>query len=183
MADTYLERVAGELADLALADENRTGDEKIVPEIAEVLGSSSQTLQEAYLTAVRVRRAEARARDILIERGGEILVSKRRMITDERDGAPRKEKRDPTQFERPSDKTKKTDEAPEDVEELDSVDEPEIVEEDVTEPDQETVKDDDREEDSLDDVMELLDTAFASADGSKSDKSGKSKVSPSRPKR
>ncbi len=180
MADSYLERVAGELADLALADEERTADEKIVNEIAEVLGSSSQTLQEAYLTAIRVRRAEARARGILIERGGEILVSKRRMITDERDGTSRKEKRDPTQFERPTEKTKKTDEKPEDIDEPDSAEEPDIVDDDVVEPDQETAKDEDREEDSLDDVMELLDTAFASADGAKSDKS---KVTPSRPKR
>ncbi len=57
MADSYLEKIAGEIAELALADENRTGDEKIINDIAEVVGSSSQTLQEAFLTAVRVRRA------------------------------------------------------------------------------------------------------------------------------
>lgn len=180
MSDSYLERVAGELADLALADEQRTADEKIVNGIAEVLGSSSQTLQEAFLTAVRVRRAEARARAILIERGGEIIVSKRRMITDERDGAPRKEKRDPTQFERPRDKVEKTSALPEDDETVDSNDPPKSIDEDVVEPDQQTDKDENSEEDTLDDVMELLDTAFASKDG---DTSGKSKVKPSRPKR
>ncbi|MEJ8560761.1 hypothetical protein QTO30_05645 [Yoonia sp. GPGPB17] len=68
MADSYLERVAGELADLSLADAEATGDEKIVDTIGEILGSSSQTLQEAYLTAVRVRRAEARARELLAKR-------------------------------------------------------------------------------------------------------------------
>ena len=68
MADSYLERVAGEIADLAIADEKASGDIRIVDEIAKVLGSSSQTLEEAFLTAVRVRKAEARARALLAER-------------------------------------------------------------------------------------------------------------------
>lgn len=68
MADSYLEKVAGELADLALADEARSGDEDIINDVSEIVGSSSQTLQEAFLTAVRVRRAEARAREMLAER-------------------------------------------------------------------------------------------------------------------
>jgi len=71
MADDYLERVAGELADLALADERRSADIRIVDEIGEIVGASSQTLQEAFLTAVRVRRAEARARQLLAERAAE----------------------------------------------------------------------------------------------------------------
>lgn len=81
MSDPYLEKVAGELADLALADEVRSGDEKIVAEIAEIVGSSSQTLQEAYLTAVRVRRAEARARALLAERAGELGENAARLLT------------------------------------------------------------------------------------------------------
>ncbi|MFN3664498.1 hypothetical protein [Yoonia sp.] len=68
MADSYLEKVAGELADLALADQAASGDIAIVDQIGEMLGASSQTLQESYLTAVRVRRAEARARALLAER-------------------------------------------------------------------------------------------------------------------
>ncbi|MDX8349788.1 hypothetical protein SLH49_17520 [Cognatiyoonia sp. IB215446] len=71
MADEYLERVAGELADLALADERRSADNRIVDEIGEIVGASSQTLQEAFLTAVRVRRAETRARQLLAERAAE----------------------------------------------------------------------------------------------------------------
>jgi len=63
-----LEDTADELAQLALADEKASGDEQICDEIAEILGSSSQTLQEAFLTSVRVRRAEARARRTLAER-------------------------------------------------------------------------------------------------------------------
>ncbi len=68
MSDAYLERIAGELAELALADEERSGDEKIINDIAEIVGSSSQTLQEAFLTSVRVRRAERRARELLAKR-------------------------------------------------------------------------------------------------------------------
>lgn len=68
MADSYVETVAGELADLALADQAASGDIGIVDHIGEVLGASSQTLQETYLTAIRVRRAEARAREILAQR-------------------------------------------------------------------------------------------------------------------
>ena len=65
---SYVDDVALELAQLALADAARTGDEKIVDQIGELLGASSQTLQESYLTFVRVRRAEARARQILAAR-------------------------------------------------------------------------------------------------------------------
>lgn len=62
------EDMADEIAQLALADELRTGDENIIRDVAEILGSSSQTLQEAFLTSVRVRRAEKRARDLLAAR-------------------------------------------------------------------------------------------------------------------
>ena len=75
MADSYLERVAGEIADLAIADELASGDIRIVEEIAKVLGSSSQTLEEAFLTAVRVRKAEARARALLERRANDGYVN------------------------------------------------------------------------------------------------------------
>jgi len=68
MAEPYLIRVAGELADEALADQAASGDIKIVDQIGEILGASSQTLEEAFLTAVRVRRAETRARETLARR-------------------------------------------------------------------------------------------------------------------
>lgn len=60
-----LDDMADEIALLALADEERSGDETVVKQIGEILGSSSQTLQEAYNTAVRVRRAEKRARALV----------------------------------------------------------------------------------------------------------------------
>ena len=68
MADSYVETVAGQLADLTLADQEASGDIAIVDTVAKVLGASSQTLEEAFLTAVRVRRAEARARALLADR-------------------------------------------------------------------------------------------------------------------
>jgi hypothetical protein len=68
MADSYLDKVADELADLALADQAASGDIGITESIGTLLGASSQTLQEAFLTAVRVRRAEERARALLAER-------------------------------------------------------------------------------------------------------------------
>lgn len=64
----YTENAANEIAELALADELLTGDEKIVQVIAEMMGASSQTLEEAFLTSVRVRRAEKRARELLASR-------------------------------------------------------------------------------------------------------------------
>ncbi|WP_243730787.1 hypothetical protein [Rubellimicrobium sp. CFH 75288] len=62
-------RVAEELADalardvIAAADE--LGDEGLITEISAVLGASSPTTQEAYMTAIRVRLAERRARKAL----------------------------------------------------------------------------------------------------------------------
>ena len=42
------EDMADEIAQLALADEKRSGDETIIAQVAEILGASSQTLQEAF---------------------------------------------------------------------------------------------------------------------------------------
>jgi len=67
----YTENAANELAELAMADEALSGDEKIVQRIADIMGASSQSLEEAYLTSVRVRRAERRARELLAERAAE----------------------------------------------------------------------------------------------------------------
>lgn len=61
----YTQKTADELADAALLEEKLSGDEKIADRIGEVLGASSQTLEEAYLTSIRVRRAEKRARKML----------------------------------------------------------------------------------------------------------------------
>ena len=63
----YTDNTANELADLALAEAEACGEDKIVDRIGEILGASSQSLEEAYLTAIRVRRAEKRARTLLAE--------------------------------------------------------------------------------------------------------------------
>jgi hypothetical protein len=63
----YTDNTANELADQALAEAAACGDDKIVDRIGEILGASSQSLEEAYLTAIRVRRAERRARTLLAE--------------------------------------------------------------------------------------------------------------------
>ena len=61
----YTDNTANELANLALAEAAASDNTKIVEQIGEIPGASSQTLEEAYLTAVRVRRAEKRARELL----------------------------------------------------------------------------------------------------------------------
>jgi hypothetical protein len=61
------EDIADELASEALAQEMRLDDEAIVKKVAEILGATSTTTQEAYLTSIRVRRAELRARKYLAE--------------------------------------------------------------------------------------------------------------------
>ncbi|MEM9638075.1 MAG: hypothetical protein AAGA94_10560 [Pseudomonadota bacterium] len=60
-----IEDVADELALESLKIINATGDDAFVQRIADTIGGSSQTMEEAYLTAVRVRRAEQRARELL----------------------------------------------------------------------------------------------------------------------
>ncbi len=60
-----VEDLADGLARDALDAAEANQDEKIIAQVSEILGASSQTAQEAYLTAVRVRRAERRAREYL----------------------------------------------------------------------------------------------------------------------
>ncbi|RXV61730.1 hypothetical protein C6W92_11970 [Roseovarius sp. A46] len=62
------EDLADELARDVIKAIDATGDEDLVGEITKVLGASSQTAEEAFLTALRVRRANLKARAILMER-------------------------------------------------------------------------------------------------------------------
>ena len=62
-----LQELADDLARDALAVE-RDEDDPIVSEIAKVIGASSNTLEEAFITAVRIRRAEARGRELIEDR-------------------------------------------------------------------------------------------------------------------
>ena len=62
---SYVEDTALELAQMAFAEAAASGNGKIVDDIGETLCASSQSLQEAYLTFIRVLRAEERARGML----------------------------------------------------------------------------------------------------------------------
>ncbi len=62
---SLLESVADDLAQKVLALPGTENDNKLVDAVAEVISSSSTTLEEAFLTAVRIRRAEMRALKIL----------------------------------------------------------------------------------------------------------------------
>lgn len=68
MAEQLLFNVADELAQQSLEIFEATGDEEIFAQVTKIIGSSSQTLEEAYKTAVRVRRAERRALEMLAQR-------------------------------------------------------------------------------------------------------------------
>lgn len=61
LIDDVADRVAIEV--LKLVDE--TGNIDLIDEVKKVIGTSSQTLEEAYMTAVRVRRAETRAMELI----------------------------------------------------------------------------------------------------------------------
>lgn len=61
------EDMTDDLAKDTLAAAEKANDQTIVDEISTVLGNTSATAQEAYLTAVRIRRAIKRAREVLGE--------------------------------------------------------------------------------------------------------------------
>lgn len=60
-----LEQVADALAKDVLAAVDQTGNEDLVEDIKKTIGASSTTLEEAFMTAIRIRRAEARGRVML----------------------------------------------------------------------------------------------------------------------
>ena len=60
-----MEQVADELAQETIRQIEAGADEALVRRVADAIVNASQTMEEAYLTAVRIRRAEARARAVL----------------------------------------------------------------------------------------------------------------------
>lgn len=62
---TTMDDLADDLACKALDAAKKAGDEGIVDRVAQTIGASSTTMEEAFLTAIRIRRAERRARDYL----------------------------------------------------------------------------------------------------------------------
>ncbi len=62
------EDLADALARDVIAASEEIDDEELAARVAEVIGASSTTTQEAFLTAMRVRLSEARARKYLKDR-------------------------------------------------------------------------------------------------------------------
>ncbi|MEM6589924.1 MAG: hypothetical protein AAF641_15870 [Pseudomonadota bacterium] len=59
------EDLADDLALKVIEYVDATGDESVISELVGVLGATSQTAEEAFLTSLRVRRANIKARDLL----------------------------------------------------------------------------------------------------------------------
>jgi len=62
------EDLADELARDVIKAIEATGDETIITDVQNILGATSQTAEEAFLTAVRVRRANIKARALLLDK-------------------------------------------------------------------------------------------------------------------
>lgn len=60
--------LANNLAKDAIELANKLGDDDIIYETAKVLVATSSTMEEAYMTSIRVRLAERRARRFLEEK-------------------------------------------------------------------------------------------------------------------
>ncbi|MEP1765959.1 MAG: hypothetical protein ABJJ53_04830 [Sulfitobacter sp.] len=65
MADEAVTKMANKLAEECLAVQRETGEDRLFMEVGTVLGASSQTLEEAFLTAIRTRMAEQKGRQFL----------------------------------------------------------------------------------------------------------------------
>lgn len=64
-AMAMLDELAEKLANSVLDAVKKTGDSSIVEKVAKTVGDTSSTLQEAYLTAVRLRTASERGHEAL----------------------------------------------------------------------------------------------------------------------
>jgi len=62
-----LDDIADGLAREALSLADELGREEIVEEVAKLIGTSSPTVEEAFRTAVRMRRAERRAQKLMAQ--------------------------------------------------------------------------------------------------------------------
>ncbi len=63
-----LEDLADGLAKDTIEEAHRLGKEDLITEVAKQLGATSTTMEEAYLTSIRMRLAEKRARQFLEDR-------------------------------------------------------------------------------------------------------------------
>lgn len=67
-------KIAARLADDVMAIQDATGQDRLFMEVSGVIGAASQTLEEAFLTEVRIRLAERKARDFLESRAADLGV-------------------------------------------------------------------------------------------------------------
>lgn len=68
MADPVVIEMANKLAEECLAVQKEVGDDRLFMQVGDVLGASSQTLEEAFLTAVRTRMANDAGRRFLAQK-------------------------------------------------------------------------------------------------------------------
>lgn len=74
MSDT-IEKLASKLAEDTLKVQDATGQDRLYVEIGDVLATASQSLEEAFLTEIRVRLAERTARNFLTKKAAELAAS------------------------------------------------------------------------------------------------------------
>ena len=67
-----VDSLAAKLAEDCLKVQDATGEDRLYVELGNVLGAASQTLEEAFLTEVRIRLAERKARAFLEARLGKL---------------------------------------------------------------------------------------------------------------
>lgn len=60
-----IEKLGEKLAIDALKVQDAIGEDRFYMEVAQVLGAASQSLEEAFLTEIRVRLAERKAREFI----------------------------------------------------------------------------------------------------------------------
>lgn len=65
MADQNVIDMANQLAEEFLEVQRETGRDRLFMEVASVLGASSQTMEEAFVTAIRTRMATSQGRTFL----------------------------------------------------------------------------------------------------------------------
>ncbi|PSL19309.1 hypothetical protein [Shimia abyssi] len=63
-----IDTLAAKLAEDTLKAQRITGDDRLFVEVGTVLAAASQSLEEAYLTEIRVRLAEEKARAFLVNK-------------------------------------------------------------------------------------------------------------------
>jgi hypothetical protein len=68
MADPVVIELANRLAEECLAVQDEIDHDRLFMEVGDVLGASSQTLEEAFLTAVRTRMANDKGRAFLAKK-------------------------------------------------------------------------------------------------------------------